>query len=676
MMALVGTSAYGMDLHVATHGSDSNPGTRKAPFATLARARDAVRKIKITQGLPEGGVTVWVHKGIYPQAAGFTLTEEDSGTRQRPIAYRAVRKGEARLSGGKEIPVKAFQPLTEAAALARLEEKAGPHVLCADLKSRGFGEFGQFQDAFEGTPAVPELFFNDRRMTLARWPNDDWARVAKVIESGPAPWRNHASDQPGTFEYEGDRPSRWLSAPSVWLHGYWCFDWHSETIRVRSIDPKTRQITFARPHVYGLGSGNPAPRRFYAVNLLEELDKPGEYYLDGERGLLYFWPPEPLGRGRVVLSALREPVIFLQNASHIILQGLTVEECIGTGICMNGGRENLIAACLAQNTGQSGIEIEGGNSHRVAACDIHDTGTAGLHIGGGDRKTLTPSHHEAINNHIYRVSRRQRTHAYHIHVSGVGVRLAHNLLHDGPHQAIGLWGNDHLIEYNEIHHTGMETDDCGAFYMGRNPSERGNILRYNFWHDIGSALTHGSCAVYFDDGTGGQTVFGNVFYRAAGGQFGAVFVHGGHNNRVRNNIFIECKKAIGHAPWNDAYWNEWIEGDLWRERLLKEVDITSPLYLNRYSELKNFMDTASRPRFNYASRNVAYRCETFLSGNWKETDNLITSDDPGFVDTASLNFRLKDDAPVYQKIPGFEKIPFEKIGLYRDPLRVRLPKDR
>jgi hypothetical protein len=71
----------------------------------------------------------------------------------------------------------------------------------------------------------------------------------------------------------------------------------------------------------------------------------------------------------------------------------------------------------------------------------------------------------------------------------------------------------------------METDDCGSFYMGRNPSERGSMLRYNFWHHIGSTRAHGSCAVYFDDGAGGQTVFGNVFYRAAGGSFGAVFSH-------------------------------------------------------------------------------------------------------------------------------------------------------
>ena len=321
-----------------------------------------------------------------------------------------------------------------------------------------------------------------------------------------------------------------------------------------------------------------------------------------------------------------------------------------------------------------GIVVEGGTQHRVVACDIFDIGTSGLKIGGGDRKTLTPSGHEAVNNHIHDVSRRQRTHAYHVHLDGVGVRLAHNLLHDGPHQAIGLAGNDHLIEFNEIHHTGMETDDCGSFYMGRNPSERGSVLRYNFWHHIGSTRSHGSCAVYFDDGAGGQTVFGNIFYRAAGGSFGAVFSHGGHDNTVRNCIFIECPLAFGSAPWKDDSWKEWLSGALWQEKLLKDVDITKPPYTNRYPELKGFMEFAGEPRRNHARANLIVNCRTVQTGNWDVTDSFVTDTDPGFVNAAKLDFQLRNDSSVFAKIPGFEKIPFEQIGLQRDEFRRRIVK--
>src|SRR5690606_28241950 len=119
---------------------------------------------------------------------------------------------------------------------------------------------------------VPELFFNGARMTLAQWPNEGWAEIETIVESGPAPWRNHASEALGVFTYSGDHQARWANVADLWLEGYWCFDWASETIRVKTLDPATRQITLGAQHVYGIGSGNPAPRRYRAVNLLEELD--------------------------------------------------------------------------------------------------------------------------------------------------------------------------------------------------------------------------------------------------------------------------------------------------------------------------------------------------------------------------------------------------------------------
>lgn len=652
------------DFHVAANGGDKGPGTAEAPFATLNRARIAVLATK-----PTHGATVWVHGGTYEFDEPLLFGAGDSGAPGAPVVYRAVQGEKVRLLGGRRIPPDAFAPVTDEGALARLPEEVRTAVMACDLALLGVGDIPAFPDAFLDPPMVPELFFNGDRMTLARWPNDEWATIAEVIESGPAPWRNHASDQPGTFRYEGDRPARWATAPAVWLHGYWCFDWCSETIRAARVDPENARITFVKPHGYGIGNGNPAPRRYYAENLLEELDKPGEYYLDPASKRLYFLPPGAIDDAEILLSVLTEPVIRLEGASHVVLRGLTVEAAAGDAVQVSGGEDVRIEACSVRNTGHAGVVVSGGKDHRVTACDISDTGTAGLIIGGGDRATLAPSGHEAVNNHIYRIGRRKRTHAYNVHISGVGVRLAHNLIHDAPHQAIGLSGNGHIIEYNEIHHSGQASDDCGAFYMGRNPSERGNVLRYNYWHDIGSTFAHGSCAVYFDDGDGGQTVYGNVFYRAVGGNFGAVFVHGGHDNVVKNCVFIECRRALGHAPWDDARWQEWLDGDLWQERLLKEVDITSPLYLERYPDLEDYFDGDARPRVNIGRRNVLYKCGELSNGNWSLENNLTTDEDPGFIDAANMNFGFEEGAKVFEAVPGFEPIPFDKIGLYTDELR-------
>ena len=656
--------------HIAVSGDDTNAGSADQPFRTLERARDAIRDAKAADGLPDGGVTVWVHGGVYERAESFTLTAEDGGTPDSPIIYRAVPGEEVRIVGGRRIPADAFKRVDDQAVTQRIPKDARKKVRAADLAALGVKDLGAFPDSFGEAICVPELFFNDARMTLARWPNDDWATIASVIESGRIPNVRWKADKPGTFEYEGDRPARWLDAPAVWLHGYWCFDWRSETIKIAAIDTDKRHITLAKPHGYGLGGGNPAPRRYHAVNLLEELDAPGEYYIDRDSATLYFWPPETLDdNARVVLSTLFDAVIVLDAVDHVTVRGLTIETTVGTGVLVNGGQHDCIAACLIRNMGKDGIIVDGGSQHRVVACDIHDTGTAGLRLKGGDRNTLTPARHEAVNNHIYRVSRRQPTGAYHVHIAGVGNRLAHNLIHHSPHQAIGLAGNDHVIELNEIHHISMETDDCGAFYMGRNPSERGTIIRHNYWHDIGSSYTHGSCAIYFDDGAGGQTVFGNVFYRSSGGHFGAVFSHGGHNNTVENNIFIQCSLALGHAPWTDKHWWEQVAGDTYQRVLLKEVDITKPPYIDRYPELRGFFEPYDEPRVNRAFRNVIAKCDAYVTGNWLLLDNWLADKDPGFINANDRNFGLREDAEVFRRIPDFQPIPFDKMGLYHDEFR-------
>ena len=170
-------------------------------------------------------------------------------------------------------------------------------------------------------------------------------------------------------------------------------------------------------------------------------------------------------------------------------------------------------------------------------------------------------------------------------------------------------------------------------------------------------------------------MFGNVFYRAAGGSFGAVFSHGGHDNTVRNCIFIECPLALGSAPWKDNSWKEWLTGALWQDKLLKEVDITKAPYAERYPELRGFLEFAGEPRRNHATANLIVNCRAVQTGNWDVTDTFLTDHDPGFINSAKLDFRLRDDSSAFTNLAGFGKIPFAQIGLQRDEFRRTLGKD-
>ena len=667
-------TAHGVDFHVAPGGDDTHPGTEGEPFATLERARDAVRKLKQAEPLAEP-VTVFVRSGNYRVTESLVLDGRDSGTPTAPVTWQATGNEGVRLSGGPTLSPDAFQPVTDEVVLQRLDASARGKVLQIDLRTVGIQGQGSYPEAFRGAPAVPELFFNDQRSTLARWPNEGWATIAKIIDSGAVPRTGDKSNRPGVFVYDGERPARWNVDAGVWLRGYWCFDWYEETIRVKAIDREQRQITLARPTLYGLRQGNPSPRRYCALNLLEELDRPGEFYIDHVAGRLYLWPPSKMAGARIVLSTLNAPLVVLRDAADIGFRGFLVEAGLGDGIEVRGGRGIRIDSCEVSNMRKLGISIAGGSGHSIVGCNIHDTGTGGVSLVGGDRRMLTPAGHQALDNHIWRFSQHQLTYASGITLGGVGNRAAHNRIYDAPHMAVSIQGNDHVFELNVIHDVCTASDDAGALYKGRNPSCRGNIIRHNFWRDVGSPMGHGTAAVYFDDGDGGDMVFGNIFLRCGHpgrGSFGTVFSHGGHDNVAENNIFIDCQRALGSAPWNDQRWKQAVDGGagcLWHERLLEEVDITKPPYTTRYPELVGFMKPqAGQVRVNRAKNNVLVRCDQTSSGNWKYVPEQIwvTDADPGFVDAAGGNYQLRPDAAVFQHLPGFLPIPFDKMGPSRE----------
>ncbi len=680
--AMTGPASF----YVATNGNDGwsgrladpNGDKTDGPYATLERARSAVRDLKRFGANSGKAVIVEIRGGYYSLNSPFELQAEDSGTPGSPVIYRG-RSGETvHLSGGHWMPPGAFAPVVDPKILQRLDPTVRGRLQQAGLEELGNMKITMAPTRYRGVPLVPELFFNEKRMTVARWPNKGWATIAKIIDSGSRPRDGDKSNRCPIFEYSGKRPANWNVGAGVWLKGYWCYDWYAETIRVKTVDPQERQISLAAPAHYSLKQGNPSPRRYYALNLLEELDQPGEYYIDGTAKRLYFLPPGELAGARIELSTLNGPIFSLTNVSHVVIHGFVIENSLRDGIQIIGGRDNTVEACEICNTRQLGIKVSGGVHHRIQSCDIHDTGTGGIALAGGDRKSLTAGRHEAVNNHIWRFSQNQLTYANALLLGGVGNIAAHNLIHDAPHQAIGVSGNDHIFEYNVVHHVCTETDDCGAYYKGRNPSCRGNIVRFNFWHDIGSPMGHGNAAVYFDDGDGGDTVFGNVFFRCGDpgrGSFGTVFSHGGHDILAENNIFIECKRALGSAPWNNTRWKSYINAKLWQTRLLREVDITKPPYTTHYPKLVGFMNPKpDQKRVSRSIRNVFVRCADISSGNWQvePAQNWVTDRDPEFVDASKRNFQLQADSTVFKNLPGFQPIPFEKMGLIADSLRSTL----
>lgn len=681
---LAGTAFSRADLHVSPMGSDANRGSQAQPFATLERARDAVRELKAAGNLPKGEFTVWLHGGDYRRTNALELTAADSGTPTGPVVWQAWRDERVRLIGGIALPplnTDRWQMVADAATQRRLEESARPHIRQLNLRALGITDFGEMKSRGFGrgtATAHCELFFAGRPMTLARWPNEGQFEHLAGFPADSGKNDDHGGnigDLPGGFLYAGDRPNRWQDVSDLWVHGYWAWDWANSYERVAELDRERRFIRTAPPHgLYGFRKG----QRFYFLNVLEELDQPGEWFLDRKAGTLYFWPPDGPTSAEVTLSLLDRPLLKLTDAAHVTFRGLILEATRGNGVEIRGGTSNLIAGCIVRNIGNSGVVIEGGFGHGVASCDLFDTGDGGVSLTGGDRQTLQPGGHFVENSHFQRQGRWSKCYVPAIAMTGVGLRASHNLIHDHPHCAILFWGNDHLMEFNDIHHIALETGDVGAIYTGRDYSFRGNRIRHNYIHETGG-VGMGSMGVYMDDCVSGTEVFGNVFYKV----HWAMFIGGGRDHRVENNLFVDCDPAVradARGLDKSPVWRGMVD-DYMRKQL---AAVPAALYRERYPAIKTldaFYDAKDGFNGIPAERNVIAR--NVCVGKWLELgwhaqdkgfevrDNF-TSGDPLLVNPAKQDFRLKPESPAYQI--GFKAIPFEQIGLRQVADRKHLAK--
>ena len=672
-------------------GSDGNPGTKAKPFATLERARGAVRELKRGARFPKRGLTVWLRGGDYVRTKPLELAPEDSGTPEAPIIWRSYKHESVRLLGGRRLA--GFQITTDPAVLSRLDEKARGHVVQLNLRALGITDFGEMRSRGFGRPASVahcELFHGGRPMTLARWPNEgEFARIAGY----PAGYTDEHGGQLGAltngFYYTGDRPRRWQDTGDLWVHGYWAYDWANSYEKVARLDVGRRLVITAPPYGH---YGFRTDQRIYFLNVLEELDQPGEWFLDRRSGMLYFWPPENDGTTmregerpspgasrspETILSLLNQPLLKLTGVSHVNFHGLTLEATRANAVEIRGGTNNRIAACLIRNIGNSGVVISGGFGHGVVACDIEDTGDGGVDMSGGDRQTLAQGGHFVENCHFQRQGRWSKCYVPAVHMVGVGLRASHNLIHDHPHCAILYTGNEHLIEFNEIHHIALETGDVGAIYSGRDWTYRGNRIRYNFIHHTGG-VGMGSMGVYMDDCVSGTEVFGNVFYKV----HWAMFIGGGRDHQVENNLFVDCDPAVridGRGLDKSPVWFNMVY-DFMKKQL---AAVPQPLYRERYpaiNALDPYYATSNGvpPEGNVIAHNVCVG--KWLEVDWHAQSDLLklqdnyVGEDAGVTAPEKMDFRIKKDSAVWRT--GFKPIPVEQIGLRDDELRRELKSRR
>lgn len=502
----------GLEFYVAPYGHDSNSGTMQAPFATIDRAKRAARKARknIVQA-----VTVWVREGTYYLREPLLFTPADSGTLDAPVTYAAYGDELVTLSGGRKLQCQ-WKPYR------------GDILRCflPDIKS--------------GELVFTQLFIEGKRQIRARYPNYDagnplpggsgYADATHLSEEWP-PQKCH-------FDPSHFSPRRWKKPEEAVIHIFPLDYWGNLQWEVNSVDRTTGEITFGwggfqlNEQVFGkaatgIGKSQIYSRdirsRFFVENVFEELDAPGEWYLDREDGMLYAIPEKGVDPSAMLVEApvLEHIVEFRgsqrQPVRHIRLTGFRIAHTASTflntyeapslgdwtihrgGAVFFEGTEDCAAEnCFFDAVGGNGLFINNYNRRtRIYGNKFTLAGDSAICLVGSESQIQgtnrpLPSENLIANNLIHDCG------VFGKQIAGVFLStsekntISHNLIYNMPRAAICVndgWGGGHVIEFNHIHNTVRETTDHGPFNSwGRGrfwcmEQSHGNASHASGYHD-------------------------------------------------------------------------------------------------------------------------------------------------------------------------------------------------
>lgn len=690
------------DFYVSPKGNDANEGTLAAPFATIEKAQQAVRALDKTD---KDGITVCLMAGEY-RVSSVVFTEEDSGTQDCPVTYCAYGDGEVVLNGGQTLNPSDFAPASQYMEIAdRLSETAKEKVVVLDLTKAPYSltaddwgklyAIGSYNTAasYDGDyvgPLYCELFVDDIRQTIARYPNEGFLHTEEVVSTGLGResdgaltavenWDSIRNPEPDVYRVNEDLAERiasWKELDKVWMMGYWKYDWADASTPIGNFEADTGILSPMFVSSYGTKVGAP----YYFYNVLEELDAEGEWYLDREQGLLCLYAPENMQDASIDISLSLENILKVE-ASHLRFENLTIKGTRSDAVSVKGD-DVFVDGCLVKNVAGYAILMDGYNNKAVNN-EITRTGKGGIVITGGDRETLTPGNSIADNNHIHDWSEIYLTYQPAVTLNGVGNVCSHNEMYNSPHEAITYSGNNHIIEYNLIHDVCLLSDDAGAIYSGRRWDWYGNVIRYNCIYNLGSD-GHRPDGIYLDDALSGQTVYGNLLINIPKL---AIHLGGGRDLDVRNNIIINAGQS---AVSYDARAREGVVGNGWfTHSSSKDGDMWTNLFNSpwqnavwqeafpQYKAFSDDFDNTDSPDFvpNPANSvvennlifddaasigNISEAADRFSTVSRENIYNLMKIGD-FFTDPENGDYTLLETADLPD---GFEELPLEKIGRY------------
>ncbi|MBQ6676508.1 MAG: right-handed parallel beta-helix repeat-containing protein [Clostridia bacterium] len=677
--------------YVSPDGSDGATGKADDPIRTIKEAFDRVRGL--------GGAKIVLRGGDYDLTETLQLGPDHSGTAESPLVV-TVEKGEkARVSTSKKIPASAFSHDAGDAFLLKFKPEVRDRVVCTDLPSLGITDLGSVSAPrkHHGNAWGSALVFNGRILDLARYPNageTPFHTTGKIWSTG---FDEEGNERPWEMEIDDDRVYAWADDDEIYVYGALTYDWIIMRGKVAGFDKEKRTVIGEKPFAGDAIIGSP-DNDFCFTNVPEELDAPGEWYLDRKTGKLYLIPPygELKDEDDIRFVTGHCDVLTVRGAKYVLIDGLDIGRCGGAAINVFECENVVVQRCLVTGTcahaddDDSAVAVEDCKRCGFISSRIEEFSNKALSLSGGDRKTLTPGNNFIQNNVVINGKNRFGI----MCGGGVGNVVSHNYLENATMGDAGQ--NEGIFEYNVIKGGDTVAHDTGMIYVGGGGcSSCGNHYRYNYFHDFAK----GDYGIYFDDLSRGMYAYGNVVVGNGTEGDGTVWRSGGrsynhHNGGEHcfwNNVSIDAGffafgGDISYWVTNFNHWKSFFEGiygaavemsvDVYLKRnptfrewaaaaIQHHEDLKDPNYVEKSGKAERRLRT---PWCNHYENNVIVRAaRPFKLDNGLESatglgTNFITEEDPGFVDFEGRDYRIRPDAPLYKKIPDFKPIPFEKMG--------------
>lgn len=655
-----------VEFHVAPSGRDTDPGTEQFPFASVERARDAVRALKQAGPLREP-VRVVLRGGTYRLAAPLEFTPDDSGTVEAPVTYAAAPGARPVISGGQEIQNWRVEPGVWKAVVPGVKE---------------------------GRWNFQELFINGERRVRARTPNAGYLYTEGILAPFDRAkwWDPEIEAKRGFLFREGDL-RRWARLEDARIVVY--HSWTTSIHAITGLDLEARTVRLAPQSTWPIGYWWEFNTRYHVENIPEALDQPGEWYLDRTTGELSYLPlpGESLDRIEAVAPVVPQTLLIFRGVperarfvEHLRLTGLSFQH---TGMLFRpdmatdqqgateraallqatGLRQTELEDCEIAHAGENALWLDRGCQEvLIRRCHLHDLGGSGIFIGPKAYKD-TPEERVERNvvencfvhdgSHSFRGSQ------------GVWIgksshnRVEHNEISDFHHIGISVghsWGyapstaHHNRVAFNHVHHicNGMFSDGGAIYTLGVSP---GTVIANNLIHDVVPTpqMPVGGTGIYHDEGSSGILVENNIVYRVGAGAYNQ---HYGKENLARNNIFafggkdtITCCRPEEHLSFT-------FEGNIVLSSLGQIAsDHYSPLKCRTVFRRNLYWDISGKEPL-FSGRSFA---------DWQKTGRDAGSRiaDPLFGNPGAGDFRLREGSPALAM--GFRPVAVEEIGLQGSP---------